>query len=79
MVSHDPTERLREHLNLRFTDVKRRTRHRQRFFSGLLVSRIRDSLTKSGDLGEDFVSSVCPDEWLGGPVADGQVLANGGG
>src|SRR5262245_61482805 len=42
-----------------------------------LVSRIRDSLTKSGDLGEDFIGSFSPDEGLGGPVADGQILTNG--
>ena len=42
------------------------------------MSRIRDSLTKSGDLGEDFVSSFGPDEWFGRPVADGQILPNGG-
>src|SRR5262245_36860114 len=44
----------------------------------LLVSRVRDSLTKSGDLGEDFVGGFCPDEWFGRPVADSQILANGG-
>jgi AraC-like DNA-binding protein/CheY-like chemotaxis protein len=43
-----------------------------------LVSRIRDSLTKSGDLGEDFVSGFGPDEWFRRPVANGQILANGG-
>ncbi len=44
----------------------------------LLASRIRDSLTKSSDLGEDLVSRFCPDEWFRLPVADGQILPNGG-
>ena len=42
-----------------------------------LVSRIGDSLTKSGDLGEDFISGFGPYERFGRPVADGQILANG--
>jgi len=43
-----------------------------------LVSRVRDSLTKSADLDEDFVSGFRPDKWFGRPVADGQILANRG-
>lgn len=44
----------------------------------LLVSRVRDSLTKSRDLREDLVSRFRPDEGRRRFVGDREVLANGG-
>ena len=46
--------------------------------TGLLVSRVRDSLTKSGHLGEDLVGGFRPDERPRRVVGDREVLANGG-
>jgi MacB-like periplasmic core domain/FtsX-like permease family len=43
-----------------------------------LVSRVRDSLTKSGDLRENLVGGFGPDERFRRCIADGQILANGG-
>src|SRR6188474_1572325 len=44
----------------------------------LLVSRVRDSLTKSSHLGKDLVSRLGPHEGLQRFVGDREVLANGG-
>src|SRR5258708_5087977 len=41
-----------------------------------LVSRVRDSLTKSRHAGKDLVSGFVPDEWLGCLVADRKVLTD---
>src|SRR5271169_58675 len=43
----------------------------------MLVSRVRDAFTESGDAGEDFVGGLGPDERLWVFVIDVQVLADG--
>src|SRR5262245_56532642 len=57
------------HLALRTPHLAPRTK---------LVSRIRDSLTKSGHLGQDLISRFRPHEGLRRFVGNREVLANGG-
>jgi hypothetical protein len=47
-------------------------------FARELVSRFRDSLTKSRHLGEDLVGRLRPDKRFRRVVGDRDVLANGG-
>jgi len=61
-----------------YVDVRRLSATKDMsFFSRLLVSCLRNSLTKSSDTGENLISGFGPDKWLGIVVSEFDILFDG--